>query len=142
MKFYLLDTSALLTLRDDEEGADTIADILHECQSGQAKCFACFMSQMEILYRVWKDEDEQTGRLAYEQCKSLPIHWVHESPELLEKAAELKATCRVSLADAWIAASALLHGATLVHKDPEFETVSCPQLPLPYKKITDSRRSR
>lgn len=134
MKRYLLDTSALLTLRDDEEGADTVADILTQCQHNQAKCFACFMSQMEILYRVWKNEGEQAGRLAYEQCKSLPIDWVHESAELLEKSAELKANCRVSLADAWIAASALLHGATLVHKDPEFETVCCPQLPLPYKK--------
>ena len=93
------------------------------------------MSQMEILYRVWKNEGEQAGRLAYEQCKSLPIDWVRESPELLEKAAELKATCRVSLADAWIAASALLQGATLVHKDPEFETVQCQQLALPYKPL-------
>lgn len=134
MKRYLLDTSAFLALRDDEEGADTVADILHQCEDGQAKCFACFMSQMEILYRVWKDENEQAGWLAYEQCKSLPIEWVHESPELLEKAAELKAICRVSLGDAWIAASALLQGATLVHKDPEFETVKCPQLLLPYKK--------
>jgi predicted nucleic acid-binding protein len=134
MKRYLLDTSAFLTLRDDEEGADTVADILSQCQNNQAKCFACFMSQMEILCRVWKNEGEQAGRLAYEQCKSLPIHWVHESTELLEKAAELKATCRVSQADAWIAASALLHGAALVHKDHEFETVKCHQLPLPYKK--------
>lgn len=134
MKRYLLDTSALMALRDDETGADTVADILHQCESGQAKCFACFMSQMEILYRVWKDENEQSGWQAYEQCKSLPIEWIHESPELLEKAAELKATCRISLGDAWIAASALLQGATLVHKDPEFETVKCPQLPLPYKK--------
>ena len=135
MKRYLLDTSALLTLRDDEEGANTVADILQGCQYGQAKVFACFMSQMEILYRVWKNEGEQAGRLAYEQCKSLPIEWVRESPELLEKAAELKATCRVSLADAWIAASALLQGATLVHKDPEFETVQCQQLALPYKPL-------
>ncbi|UJS22818.1 PIN domain-containing protein [Thiothrix winogradskyi] len=134
MKRYLLDTSALLTLRDDEEGADVVADILQQCQYGRVKCFACFMSQMEILYRVWKNEGEQVGRLAYEQCKSLPIEWVHESSELLEKAAQLKATCRVSLADAWIAASALLHGATLVHKDPEFETVQCQQLALPYKQ--------
>jgi Predicted nucleic acid-binding protein, contains PIN domain len=134
MKRYLLDTSALLTLRDDEEGADAVAEILQQCQYGQVKVFACFMSQMEILYRVWKNEGEQAGRLAYEQCKSLPIEWVRESVDLLEKAAELKATCRVSLADAWIAASALLQGATLVHKDPEFETVQCSQLPLPYKK--------
>ncbi|MEZ5448852.1 MAG: PIN domain-containing protein [Thiolinea sp.] len=91
------------------------------------------MSQMEVLYRVWKDENEQAGRLAHEQCKSLPLEWVHETPELLEKAAEIKATCRVSLADAWIAATALLTGATLVHKDPEFKSVSCSQQHLPYK---------
>lgn len=135
MKRYLLDTSALLTLRDDEEGANTVADLLQHCHDGKAKVFACFMSQMEIFYRVWKDEGEQSGRLAYEQCKSLPIEWVWESPELLEKAAELKATCGVSLADAWIAASALLQCATLVHKDPEFETVQCQQLALPYKPL-------
>jgi predicted nucleic acid-binding protein len=95
MKRYLLDTSALLTLRDDEEGADTVADILSQCQHNQTKCFACFMSQMEILYRVWKNEGEQAGRLAYEQCKSLPIEWVHESVDLLEKAAELKRIFRM-----------------------------------------------
>lgn len=65
MKRYLLDTSALLALRDDEEGANTVADLLQQGQYGQAKVFACFMSQMEILYRVWKDEDEQSGRLAF-----------------------------------------------------------------------------
>ena len=39
---------------------------------------------MEVLYRVWKDEDERAGRLAYEQ---------------------LKARYSLSLADAWIAAA-------------------------------------
>lgn len=88
---------------------------------------------MEIMYRVWKDEGESRGRLAYEQCKSLPIEWVHESEALPEKAAMVKATCRVSIADAWSAAAALLQGATLVHKDPEFKSVDCEQLVLPYK---------
>lgn len=133
MKHYLLDTSALMTLRDDEDGADIVASLLQQSQSGEAKCLACFMTQMEIMYRVWKDEGESRGRLAYEQCKSLPIEWVHESAELLEKAVVVKATCRVSIADAWIAAAALLHGATLVHKDPEFKSVDCQQLVLPYK---------
>jgi len=32
MKRYLLDTSALLTLRDDEPGADQVADILYQAQ--------------------------------------------------------------------------------------------------------------
>ncbi|PPD40281.1 MAG: VapC toxin family PIN domain ribonuclease [Methylobacter sp.] len=134
MKRYLLDTSALLTLRDNEAGANQVADILYQAQEGKSLCFGCFMSLMEVLYRVWKDESEQAGRLAYRQCLSLPIKWLHEHPALLEKAAEIKATHSLSLADAWIAASALLQGAVLVHKDPEFVGLACQQLELPYKK--------
>ncbi|MEZ5448851.1 MAG: hypothetical protein R3E89_07565 [Thiolinea sp.] len=37
MKRYLLDTSALLTLRDDEEGADVVAELLYQHQNGQAR---------------------------------------------------------------------------------------------------------
>lgn len=134
MKRWLLDTSALLTLRDDEPGAERVAGLLHQAQRGKAECLACFMTGMELLYRVWRDEGEAAARLAHEQCTALPIRWVHESPELLLRAAELKATHPLSLADAWIAASALEANATLVHKDPEFELVSMSQEPLPYKR--------
>ena len=48
-------------------------------------------------------------------------------------AAELKATYPLSLADAWIAACARLHGALLVHKDPEFGTLPIDQETLPLK---------
>jgi len=133
MRRVVLDTSALFVLRDDEAGADTVADLLYQSQQGDAVCFASFMSQMELFYRVWKDEGEAAGRLAYEQCQALPIVWVQEDQALLEKAAELKATLSISLADAWIGATALLQGAALVHKDPEFEVVNCPQEILPYK---------
>jgi predicted nucleic acid-binding protein len=133
MNHYLLDTSALLALRDNEAGADQVADLLYEAQKGQTVCLACFMTLMEVFYRVWKDEGEVAGRLAYEQCYTLPITWIHEDKPLLEKAAELKATFSISLADAWIAAAAMLHDAELVHKDPEFALVPCPQQALPYK---------
>jgi predicted nucleic acid-binding protein len=88
---------------------------------------------MEVFYRVWKDEGEMEGRLAYEQCQALPLTWIHEDRALLEKAAEIKAVHQVSLADAWIGASAILQNAQLVHKDPEFESLDCDQLSLPYK---------
>lgn len=133
MNRYLLDTSALLTLRDDESGAEDVANLLYQAQDQQVECVACFMTLMELLYRVWRDEGESAGRLAYEQCQSLPITWAHEDRTLLEKAAEIKAVHRLSLADAWITACAILQGATLVHKDPEFEHVPCSQLTLPYK---------
>ena len=66
---------------------------------------------MEVLYRVWRDESKADGQLAYEQCLALPITWVHETPELLVAAAEVKAHYPLSLADAWIAAAAQLSGA-------------------------------
>lgn len=133
MKRWLLDTSALLTLRDDEPGADAVAEVLRQAHAGKAVCLGCFISLMEVLYRVWKDEGEGVGRLAYEQCLALPIEWVHESPELLQTAGRFKATARLSLADAWIAACAELADATLIHKDPEFSPLDIPQRPLPFK---------
>lgn len=133
MKRWLLDTSALLTLRDDEPGAEQVAALLHEARRGKARCLGCFITLMEVFYRVWKDDGEAEGRLAHAQCLALPIEWRHETPELLEAAARIKATCRVSLADAWIAACAELEDATLVHKDPEYEALDLPQRILPYK---------
>jgi predicted nucleic acid-binding protein len=72
----LLDTSALLTLRDDEP------------------------------------------------LKALPLQWVEASEPLLQRAAGIKACHSLSLADAWIAASAQQIGATLLHKDPEFRGIA------------------
>ncbi len=80
--------------------------------------------RMEVLYRVWKDENERAGRLAYEQLKALPLQWVEASEPLLQSAAGVKACHVLPLADAWIAASAQQIGATLLQKDPEFRAIA------------------
>ena len=133
MNRILLDTSALLTLRDDEPGADLVARMLGASLGRETHCFGCFISLMEVYYRVWKDESAGAGRLAYEQSLSLPIDWIHEDATLLERAAEMNATHQLSVADAWIAACALQQDAALMHKDPEFEPLDIEQIRLPYK---------
>lgn len=120
MSRFCLDTSALLTLRDNEPGADRVALLLE----APVRCVACFITRMEVPYRVWKDEGERAGRLAYEQLQALPIDWLETTEPLLLGAAELKASHRLSLADAWIAAAALQCAATLVHKDPELQPIA------------------
>ena len=101
------ETPALLALRDDEPGAQRVAALLVDSAKVPARsCLACFMSRMEVLYRVWKDEGEHCGRLAHEQLLALPIRWVEASDALLMRAAELKAGFALSVADAWIAAAA------------------------------------
>lgn len=121
---WLLDTSALLALRDNESGAERVAELLQLGHSGKGRCFVCFMSRMEMLYRVWKDEDERIARLADAQLQALPIHWIPASDPLLEQAAAFKACHPLSVADAWIAAAAHSEGAVLVHKDPEFRAIT------------------
>jgi predicted nucleic acid-binding protein len=107
--------------------------LLNEAITGDAVCHGCFISLMEVFYRIWKNEGEAVGRAAYQVCKTLPIEW-DESIELLERAASVKAQHPLSLADAWIAATALELGATLVHKDPEFENLAgLLEERLPYK---------
>jgi len=132
MKRFLLDTSALLTLRDDEPGADRVAALLREQEA--TSCLACFMTRMEMLCRVWKDEGELAGKLALQQCLALPLTWVECSDELLRRAAEIKARNTLSLADAWIAAAAIENDAVLVHKDPEFQALALEQEVLPLKQ--------
>ena len=133
MKRFLLDTSALLTLRDDEAGADRVAEVLNLASQGKAKCFGCFMTLMEVYYRVWRDESKAAGQLAYQQCQALPIEWLSNTDTLLVKAAEFKALYPLSIADAWIAACASEQGAVLLHKDPEFKPLSVAQELLPLK---------
>ena len=134
MSLWLFDTSALLALRDNEAGAERVAVLLKGSALGEQRCCGCFMSLMEIYYRVWKDESAPAGHQAYRNCLALPVEWIHESPALLERAASVKATHSLSLADAWIAASALELAATLVHKDPEFENLpGLIEERLPYK---------
>jgi predicted nucleic acid-binding protein len=133
MKRFLLDTSALLTLRDDEAGADRVAEVLNLASQGKAKCFGCFMTLMEVYYRVWRDESKAAGQLAYQQCQALPMEWLSNTDTLLVKAAEFKALYPLSIADAWIAACASEQGAVLLHKDPEFKPLSVAQELLPLK---------
>lgn len=80
----VLDTSALLALRDNETGADRVAELLAaSALSPLPTALGCFMSRMEVLYRVWKDEGERAGRLAHEQLLALPIRWVEASDALI-----------------------------------------------------------
>ena len=48
------------------------------------------------------------------------VEWVSCEPEILRAAARIKARSGLSVADAWIAATAVVRDAVLVHKDPEF----------------------
>jgi predicted nucleic acid-binding protein len=124
MADFVLDTSAVLALRGDEAGADRVEQVLRRSSHGRSQVLLSFMSRMEILYRVTADEDEEAARSALRLLESSGVRWISCDDAILERAARIKARGGLSVADAWIAATALQHQAVLVHKDPEFERVA------------------
>ena len=138
-ELYVLDTSAIFTLTDQEAGADEVEDILNTARADECQIEICSISLMELSYVTLRELGEDKAAQLVALVKSWPITWVYPDEKLLLQAARLKAFHRLSLADALIAAVAKLHDATLAHKDPEFESLSeqVSLLTLPYKTSSD-----
>ncbi|MBI5017167.1 MAG: PIN domain-containing protein [Deltaproteobacteria bacterium] len=128
---YVLDTSALLTLIEDEPGADRVQQILAE-----EEVLIPWVVLLEAVYISRQERGEAEAERRYALLKQLRavILWEVDEPTLLT-AARFKADYRVSLADAMIAAFAARQSAVLLHKDPEYEPLSSTvrQDLLPYK---------
>ena len=130
-KKVFLDSSALLTLWNDEAGAEDVENIL---QSGE-KVYISFMSLMECRYRLWKNISLEESDRFSTHLELLPLEIIWVNQDIFEKAIEIKATKNLSVCDSWIIATAILTGSVLIHKDPEFEQVKdlVTLKALPYK---------
>jgi len=117
---YLLDTSALLTLIEDESGAERVEQVL----MGEEVRLP-WLVLLEAYYISLQERGQTEADRRYAMIKQLPatIVWEVDEPVLLT-AARLKAAHHLSLADAIIAAFAIQQGAILLHKDPEFEALT------------------
>ena len=132
---YVFDTSAWLTLIEDELGAATVQSLLESISPGNVQVLVCFMNFMEVFYITAQERAIEEAKTRLHLMEALPINRFESSPSLCMVAAELKAKYRLSVADAWIAALAKENNAILVHKDPEFEQIQneVQLLNLPYK---------
>lgn len=132
---FLPDTSAILTMMDNEEGAEVVENILRT-----KEIVLPAIVLLEVYYTTIQHKNIEVAELRYATARSIKASHVAELSEpLLLKAGELKANFRISLADSIIAACAFVYDATLVHKDPEFEALEMiDQVKLPYKRdLTD-----
>lgn len=133
-KAYLLDTSALLTFIENEQGSERVEEILREEQA-----LIPWPVLLEVHYISRQEQGPGEADRRYALLKQLPceILWKIDEPTLLT-ASRFKSAHRLSLADALIAAFAEQQGAILMHKDPEFEVlvdqVEMEHLPYKVKK--------
>ena len=133
---FLLDTSAILALTDQEEGFERVEELLDRAANGGVDVSVCAMSLMEIFYITLQEEGEDRAARLVALVKAWPVRWIYPDERVLLFAGRLKAFHHLSFADALIAGTARLSDAVLVHKDPEFEQIAeeVPLLGLPYKR--------
>ena len=132
---YILDTSALLTFIEDENGSDIVNDLLFRAENGEIRIYLAFISITEVYYITLQEKGKVEALRRTGLIQSLAVQ-IEESSEVLNlRAGNLKANNRISLADAYIAAFCMLNDGILVHKDPEFEKLSpmVEEQRLPYK---------
>ena len=134
MRRFVLDTSAILSVLFEEDGADRVEELL----SGKdSDVFVPFIALMEAEYRLLRvmSRDEVEGVLL--MVESWPVQVQESTPEWRRQAASVKAQGGLSVADSWVAALAILTDGELVHKDPEFDGVEgLKAVRLPYHQAT------
>ena len=119
-KSYVLDSSALFALIENEDGAERVESIVRE-----EKAFLPCLALLEVHYITRQERGQGEADRRYALLRQLPceILWQLDEPVLLT-ASRFKAAHRLSLADAMIAAFAQRQNAVLVHKDPEYEALA------------------
>lgn len=129
MAGYVLDTSALMAVVYQEDGAESVWEVIWSQQQVRVP----FLALMEVHYRLLRERLELLDDTLM-MIDEWPVETIESNPSWREAAAVIKARGKLSVVDAWAAALALTEDATLVHKDPEFETVpDLKVLQLPYK---------
>lgn len=121
---FFLDTSAILAYFDDEEGANRVGHLLALATQRRIVLCASFVSLIELRYILMQEKDEASADYAVGLFKSWPVELIYPNEVQSLLAARFKATHRVLLANAIIAAQAFHRHACLVHKDPEFKSLS------------------
>jgi predicted nucleic acid-binding protein len=129
---FVLDTSAIMAFIEKEDGAERVRDILLK-----QDVILPWLSILETVYISQRELGEEEALTRYALIKKLDAKITWDADEaLLLNAARIKATHSLSLADSVIAAIAAQHNATLLHKDPEFESLNdvLEMETLPFKK--------
>jgi predicted nucleic acid-binding protein len=119
---YVFDAEPLLAYFLGENGAFKVAELLHQVSRGDIKASISLVNLTEFYYALYR-LDEKAPEVAVQRLRAYGMGFVPvDEGDIWRVAAEIKATHRLSLGDAFAASTAKVSGAILVAgSDPELE---------------------
>ena len=80
---YVLDTSAIFSFTDQEDGAAEVERILELAGKGRCRVDVCSASLMEVYYTTLQEAGEDEATQLVGLIKSWPVDWVYPDEKTL-----------------------------------------------------------
>ena len=125
MNRYVLDACALLALLRNEPGADNVAIAINAANSGAAEITIHKANLLEVYYDLYRSLGKEKANLVLTEVKKRPIEINAEIPdEVFNEAGRLKASYKISFADSFALAQAIvIDGELLTADHHEFDAI-------------------
>lgn len=117
----VLDTKPLIKLFAQEEGWDAVQKILSGVEAEEIEAAISVVTLTEIYYKYMQEKRQDLAKTRMEELRyALYLKKLNVNEDVAVKAGEFKGKYDVSVADAFIAATAYFEGATIISDDPDF----------------------
>jgi predicted nucleic acid-binding protein len=123
MKSIILDSYALISYLNKEQGYAKVAEIFENNIENDEYSLMCVVNLGEVYYHALRVGGEKKAQLALDVIKVLPVEIVNVDTDLTLTAAEYKAFNKMSYADAFAAALTKMKKGSLVTGDKEFKAL-------------------
>ena len=125
MNYYVLDACALLALLRNEPGADKVAAAINAANNGDAEITMHKANLLEVYYDLYRSEGKEKAATILAEILKRPIAIHAEiTDRIFEEAGRLKATYKISFADSFALAQAVVTGGELLTSDHhEFDVI-------------------
>jgi|ERR1700677_604272 predicted nucleic acid-binding protein len=120
MKTYVFDASALFAFLRSRPGALKVNEILKEARRGRARVLMSAVNYGEVYGKILRDAGPEQALTAVHAVNPLPIDVLDAGTQSAFRAADAKAKYELYYVDAFAAALAIEHKATLVTSDSDF----------------------
>jgi predicted nucleic acid-binding protein len=121
----ILDTKPLIKLFAGEEGYEIIKEILSKIEAGDLEAGISVVTLTEIYYKYLQEKRPDLAEARTEQLRyALYLKKLIVDENVAVKAGEFKGKYDISIANAFIAASAHSEGAIVISDDPAFKKIT------------------
>ena len=121
MRTSIFDASALLAFMEDKPGAAKVEEILTDAQRGHSRILMSAINYGEVYGKLLRELGQEKALRSMASIGPFPIVLEDVNRQRAFRAVEVKHKYKLYYADAFAAALALEHKATLVTSDSDFK---------------------